>query len=157
MGVGVADYEVAHGEVELSLSEPQERDFGGRSDTGRDADGSDSARNVGNGISCTVESMYEGCEEAGRVDGLVEDFDRDLPAMSVTRKQQIITLTRGYGKDVGVMLQQNVGRAGEDEALGALQIAGAFAVGLEVEAGEVEGGIAEAQRLRLAAYDADDG
>ena len=52
------------------------------------------------------------------------------------------------------MLQQDVGCAGDDEALGAVQIAVAHALRLEVQTGQIECRLTEAQGLGLAAKEA---
>src|SRR5450759_3797555 len=93
VGMEVADNEIAHGEVELSLSEPQERDLRRRSDTSGNADGSDTAGDIRRGISLTIQAVNVGSEEARRVDRSIQNLDRDLSAMSMSRKQQIITLS----------------------------------------------------------------
>ena len=80
------------------------------------------------GVSLAIEAVDVGSKEPGRVDGSVQNLDRDLSAMSVSRKQQIIPLPGRHGKDVGIVLEQNIGCAGDDEALGAAQIAAALAL-----------------------------
>jgi len=132
IGVKVADYEIAHGGFGLSLSEPQEGDLRRRADTGRDADGSDTSRNVGRGVSLAIETINVGCKESGGVDGLIQNLDSDLSAVCVSRKQQIIPLPGRYRKDVGIVLQQQVGGAGNDEALGAAQIPAPLPLRLEI-------------------------
>ena len=116
VGMKVADNEIAHGEVELSLSEPQEGDLRRRSDTSGDADGSDTARDVCRGVSLAIEAVNVGSKEARRVDGLIQDLDCDLSAMCMSRKQQIIPLPGRHGEDVGIVLEQEIGCAGDDEA-----------------------------------------
>src|ERR1039458_2654117 len=86
---------------------------------------------------------------------LIQNLDRDLPAMRMSRQQQIITLPGRHGKHVGIVLEENIGCARDDEALGAAQILAALALGLEVETHQIEHGVAEAQGLRLAAQEAD--
>ena len=76
--------------------------------------------------------------------------------MGVSRKQQIITLPGRRGKDVGIVLEQNIGCAGDDQARGAAQVLAADALGLEVETGQIERGIAEAQGCLLYTSDAAD-
>ena len=47
-----------------------------------------------------VQTVDEGREEARRVDGLIQNLDRDLSAMCVARKHEIIALPRGHRKHV---------------------------------------------------------
>jgi hypothetical protein len=73
----------------------------------------------------------------------------------MSRKQQIIPLPGRHRKHVGIVLQQQVGCTGDNEALGAVQIVAPLALGLEVLAGQIQRGIAKAQGVRLAAQEAD--
>src|ERR1019366_1188807 len=141
VGMEVADNEIAHGEVGLSLSEPQQRDLWRGSDASGDADGSNTASDVGRGVSLAIEAVNVGREEPGGVDGSIQNLHRDLPAMSVSRKQQIIPLPGGYGKDIGIVLEQNIGCAGDDEALGVAQIPAPVALRFEVQTSQIERGI----------------
>src|SRR4030095_12772141 len=132
----IAENQIAHGEVELSLSEPQERDLRRRSDTSWDADGSDTSRNIRRRVSLAIEPIHVGCKEAGGVDGLIQNLDSDLSAVCMSRKQQIIPLPGRYRKHVRIVLQQQVGGAGDDEALGAAQITAPRPLRMEIPARE---------------------
>src|ERR1035441_986486 len=122
VGMEGGDNEIADGGGELSISQPLEGAPRGRSDTGWDADGSDAARDIRRGVSFTIEAVDIRRKEPRRVDGSIQNLDRDLPAMRMSRKQQIITLPGRRGKHVGIVLEENIGCARDDEALGAAQI-----------------------------------
>ena len=75
--------------------------------------------------------------------------------MRVTRKQQIITLPGRRRKDIGIMLQRTLVAPGKIRRSAPLQIAAAHALRARNRARQIQHGIAEAQRLRLPAKEAD--
>src|SRR6185369_12108792 len=88
---------------------------------------------------------------------LIQNFDRDLSAMRMSRQEEIIALFNSHREDVGIVGQQNVAGAGHDELLRASQILLLACRRLVVDTRQVERGIAETKRRRLVAEEADAG
>src|SRR5271157_6363062 len=98
VGVYVAQNQVAHGAAELCLSQSHDGNLRQCAEARRKANGTNAASHVGGGLPEAVQTVDIGCEEAGGIDGLLQNFDGHLAAVGVARKQEPKALPSRYGK-----------------------------------------------------------
>src|SRR5208282_4559363 len=92
-------------------------------------------------------------EVTGDIDVLMQDFKIHLAAMGMAGDGEMVALRLGHWKNIGVVREQDVKRARDDQPLGAGQVLRAHF--LIVDSSKIDSCISEAKQLGLIPQDLD--
>ena len=83
------------------------------------------------------------------------NLDRHLAAVRVPAQHGVVTLPHGYGENVGVVREQQIRRAGNDQLFGIHQIRPNSFRPLIIDSRDVEDAVSPAQKAGLVAQKSD--